>query len=194
MEFVFDWDRLSDSLREPCIGVVVHVQWNCDCAICRKSPVQVQNRLHIAFVPLDKQLDVQSAWYNYSTKKWSSWGAFCLSMKRLGLTAGVSSLQELLEKLKGRVFEWHSVTVVKYIEQQTGLKAPSRLPETLAKKETWIPVRTVKETEIEFILRQDFRGKDWKQEAQRLWQEHLKEHEESAQFEEAVTNEFDLSP
>jgi len=202
---IIDWDKLSDSLREPFVGLITHAEWNCNCPICRKSPIQRNNRLHIAMLPLDKELDFQHAWYNYSGKKWSSWGAFILSMKKLGVTVGCRDLQELLQKLKGMLFEFESITVVKYIERETGMKCPSRLPEMLEKKETWIPVRIVRENELEFCIRDDLRqfysqGMDRLREiANNLWQQELKKHEEELkQIEqtspsEVETYEYDFS-
>jgi len=202
VDVVFEWEKLSDSLREPFTGVVVHAEWNCECVICRKSPIKHDKRLHLGIVPLDKAIDCQSAWYNYSAKKWSSWGAFCYAMKKLGVSIGVSSLQELLEKLKGMIFEFESITVVKYIERETGMKAPSKLPEALAKKETWIPIRVVRPNELEFILREDFRQKIGDkinmdaimQLAREAWENHLKEHEqEETGIEEVTETTYDFT-
>ena len=184
MDVEFRWDKLSDSLREPFVGIVAHAKFDCDCVLCQKAPISTNNRLHIGIVPLDKEIDCQNAWFNYSPKKWSSWGAFCLSMHKLNLSIGVSSVNELLEKLKNTVFEWHSVKVINYIEQNTGIKAPAKLPEALMKKETWLPVRIVKLNELEFVMLKSIKAvvgeltiENIRQYAENKWEQHLREHE-----------------
>ena len=197
-DVILEWDKLSDSLREPFVGIPVHIEFDCNCAICQKSPIETQRkRLHIAIYPLDKDIDFQHAWYIYSAKKISSWGAFVLALNRLNIRA--RNFEFLKEMMKKTIFEWHDQQVVKFLEEYGKVKAPARLPEALSKRTVWLPMRIVPPTELEFIARESIRDETGKvleleqiiEKAAQEWKEELKRHEQ--EYGETGEIEYDMT-
>jgi len=184
MDVALDWNELSDSLREPFIGIPVHFEFDCNCAVCQKSPIQTdRHRLHIAIFPVDKDIDIQHAWYTYSAKKLSSWGAFVLALNRLNIKA--RSLDFLKEMMLKTIFEWQDWSIVKYLSVYGKIEIPSKIPEKLAKKTTWLPTKIVSPKELEFIARNILRDEQGKVKsldeiieiAQEEWKKTLQKHE-----------------
>ncbi len=175
-EGMFSLDGLKESVRENFIGMVVEANFPCNCEVCEKGTQRLiemgreprqADRIHLVIKPLTQYDNFQHAWYNKSKLIWSGIGAFVLALnKKIGFTPkGTTEEQwkQVKKFLTGNVFEWESVEVVKFVndnlpEEKKAKGLPKSLPPALREaREIWIPIRHIKEDELEKLGVTDIR-------------------------------------
>ena len=167
---MFNVDELGDSVRENFIGMVVEAEFPCNCRMCEEGTKRLiemgreprqTDRIHLVIKPLTQYDNFQHAWYNKSRIIWSGHGAFTLALnKKLGFVPKGSTEEQWKQVrrfLLGNVFEWESVDIVSFVnrnlpEEKREKRIPKSLPPALkGAKEVWVPIRHIKEDELESL-------------------------------------------
>ena len=162
---MFRLEDLSESIREPFVGIVVHAEFPCDCEVCQRGEQKLQEmgretrgarRIHIAIKPLERYDKFQHTWYTESKLLWSGFGAFVLALNKLGFVPTGNTPEEQWNSVKKyllcNIFQWESINAVDYIIKNTG-KVPPKLPEGIkGAREIWIPVKKLSSKEVELAF------------------------------------------
>ncbi len=171
---MFRFDELSESVREPFIGVVVRAEYPCECEICKRGyakleemgrEVRTLEKVHIVIKPLEKYEKLQHAWYGKSKLKFSALGAFTLALNNMvGFVPSARDEKRAWEEVKsfmeGKVFQWDSVKPAEFVLTELAKMYPEKeeklksvyvsLPDGIRNaREVWIPVRKIDEDELE---------------------------------------------
>ena len=197
---MFDISEYRDDVKEPFLGLVVELNYPCDCAACRKGEQKLKEqgrelrnlkRLHIVIKPVEKYENLQHAWYNESKIKWSAMGAFVytLNMKlkfRPKSKEPEKQIEELKKFMEKNVFLWIPVQPAEYMSNELNREIPKNLPKNvLEARDVWIPTEKLSDKEIKKL------GVDIEQ----LYNEGLEEWNEkkNAEYESDYDNEVDIS-
>lgn len=165
----FGWEQLSETLKEPFVGVVVYAKYGCECEICKKGEEKLKElaekqgreyrklpKVHIAIKPLTVYDKLQHAWYIHTKSRWSAFGGlvagihFIIGYNTNTIRSAEEFQKVLEEQLVGKAFKFVSMQPVEYVQAVTQLEPPARLPEQLRKaKENWFISRVIEEDELE---------------------------------------------